>query len=118
MEEHLFALLSDGLDFPVAWGALGDGVALPRAVLSLTGGRQDYVLGARGLTMSRVQVDCYGATFGSAATAARSVRGILDGYRGGPVERVLVMMPPTTMPGDDAGILHRVLTTFAVHHRD
>lgn len=37
---------------------------------------------AEGLSRVRVQVDCIGATLGSAHSAAAAVRGALNGYRG------------------------------------
>lgn len=90
MEEALIALiLDDGgvthlMGTSVWWGrAPQASTTYPRVVLRKVSGIPDYHLqGPSGLEMSRVQVDCYGATYTSAKASARAVRAVLSGYRG------------------------------------
>ena len=68
----------------ISWGMLGQGLGLPAIVLTVVSDREGHTLeGPDGLSMGRVQVDCYGVTYASAKGVARAVRALLDGYRGG-----------------------------------
>lgn len=117
MEEHLFAVLSGAVAFPVAWGALGEGTALPRASLYRVSGVTERTLDGPGLMMARVQVDCYGATYADALVASREVRVAFDGYRGGPVLGVFLDAVRDGLE-NDAQLVHRVSLTFSVTSRD
>lgn len=116
MEEHIYNLLTAGLDFDVKWGAFGDGVGLPRARLHNVSGVQDMVMAGGRSIMGRIQIDCYGATYLKARDAARDVRTILQGYRGGPVQGVFLQAIRDGEEGDTA-ILYRVSLTFSVTYR-
>ena len=83
MQEYLYSLLSNALSFPVAWSNLGEGTSTPRAVVHRTSSSREWTLTGPGLMQARVQIDCYGATYAEAITAARAIEGVLDGYRGG-----------------------------------
>jgi hypothetical protein len=68
----------------ISFNSAMQGAALPYIVLHVIDDQEDHTYqGPDGLSQGRVQVDCYGATYGQAKTLSRSVRGVLDGYRGG-----------------------------------
>ena len=117
MEELLYTRLSGEVSFPVAWGTMGEGTTLPRASIYRTGGLRDMHLQGTGLMESRVQVDCYGATYSEAITASRGVRTALEGYSIGAIQAIFL---EATRDGfaDDAQLLQRVSLTFIVWHND
>ena len=117
MEEHLRALLAT-LGHPVAWGGLGQGTALPRIVLWDISGNEGLTLdGADGVIRGRVQVDCYGAPYLQALTLARAVRGLLSGYRGGPIT-LMQLIGKGGRPEEAGGdVIQRVTLDFAVNYR-
>jgi hypothetical protein len=58
----------------INWSRRPQGSALPAIVLHRIDGQPDYHhAGASGLVVSRVQVDCWGVTYGSAKAVARAV---------------------------------------------
>lgn len=58
----------------INWSRRVQAEALPAIVLHRIDGQPDYHhAGASGLVVSRVQVDCYGLTYGSAKAVARAV---------------------------------------------
>ena len=59
----------------VNWSRRPQGEALPAIVLHRIGGMPDvHHGGASGLSVSRVQVDCWGASYGAAKAIARAVQ--------------------------------------------
>jgi hypothetical protein len=66
---------------------------------------------------SRVQIDCYGATYAEAIGASRDIRTALEGYQGGQIQGAFLQAVRDQFD-DDAGLLHRVSLTFSIHHRD
>lgn len=89
MEEALVAfLLADaGLSALVSdritWGSRPQASALPAVVLHRIDGLRSYSAdGPSGLVSSRVQVDCWGASYGSAKGLGRAVIARLSGYVG------------------------------------
>lgn len=117
MEEHLYTLLSGAVSFPIAWGTLGSDATLPRASIFRTSGVRDHHMGGLGNMETRVQIDCYGATYAEAITASRAIRGTLEGYQGGPIQGAFLQAVRDQFD-DDADLLHRVSLTFSIHHRD
>jgi len=111
MEEHLFTLLSGAVSFPVAWGAFGPGTSTPRAVMYRASGVRDMHMQGTGLMEGRVQIDCYGSTYAEAITASRDIRAVLEGYRGGPIQKAF-LQAVRDQTADDAQLLHRVSMTF------
>ena len=88
MEEALSAyLLADaGLTVLVGnrvnWNARPQAQASPSVVLTRVGGTRDYTMaGASGLVESRIQVDCWGETFGSSIGVSRAVTAALSGLQ-------------------------------------
>lgn len=66
----------------ITWARRAQGGALPAIVLHRIDGNRDYHLGgASGLIASRVQVDCWAASFGAAKLAARAVDAAVSGAR-------------------------------------
>ena len=89
MEEALRALLLSGSDLTAQVGTRvhcvrsPQAAALPRVVLYRISGERDmHMQGPSGLVASRVQVDCIGASYGSAKAVARAVETVLSGYSG------------------------------------
>lgn len=67
----------------IYWGLAPQDRALPFVVLNTVSGVPDYALsGATGLTGSRVQVDCYAASYSGAKYLARAVIAAVSAYRG------------------------------------
>jgi len=117
MEEELFALLDDGLSFPVAWGRLPQGTGAQRARITRTSAVRQRLLEGPGLTQGRVQVDCFGNQAEDAIAASRAVRGLLEHHRG---TRILGVFLDAIrdFDEDDAGILHRVSLTFSITYNE
>lgn len=117
MEEHLYSILSDALSFPIAWGTTGQGSDLPRAAMFRQSAVRDMTLDGPALMRGRVQIDCYGATYQEAISASRDVRGVLEGYAGGPVQGAF-LNTARDMNIDGAEILFRVSLDFSVTYRE
>jgi hypothetical protein len=90
MEEALRTILlntsaiSQVVGSRISYGSAAQGAALPYIVLHVIDDAEEHTYqGPDGLSQGRVQVDCYGATYGQAKTLSRHVRAVLDGYRGG-----------------------------------
>ena len=117
MEEYLQSRLSSWVSFPVAWGTLGSGTSTPRAVMFRTSGVRSMHMGGTGNMTSRVQIDCYGASYAEAIEASRDIRAALEGLRDGPIQGAFLQAVRDQFD-EDAGLLHRVSLTFSIHHRD
>lgn len=117
MEEELYTLLNGAASFPIAWGTLGSGATLPRASIYRTSGVRDMHTTGLGTMQTRVQIDCYGATFNEAITASRTIRTALEGYSGGVIQGAFLDSVRDQFT-DDAQLLHRVSMTFSITHRD
>jgi hypothetical protein len=117
MEEHLFQLVDTYLDCPVVWGHFPEGQSLPRATLTRISGVRDMTISGLGLMTTQVQIDIFGESFEETIGASRSIRSVLEGYRGGPI---LLAALTAVRDGieDDAKLAHRVSLTFSIKHRD
>lgn len=90
MEEALRALLvadagvSAQVGTRIYWGRRSQSSSdLPAVVLEKVSAPRDYhYTGPSNLIESRVQVDCFGETYGAAKTSARAVISALNGYSG------------------------------------
>ena len=118
MQEYLKALLSQSIAWRVVWGRFDEGPGLPRAVLSLAGGAQNYTQNGPALVMGSVQVDVYGTTYSEATLAAREVKAILDGHRGGPILGMFRQSERDMTAEDTGAILARVSLSYAVTYRE
>lgn len=75
----------------INWGAAPQGSAPPAIVMNIVTDANGHTLqGVDGLSVGRVQVDCYGLTYASAKAVARAVRALLDGYRGGSFRAIML----------------------------
>ncbi|MBL1438339.1 MAG: DUF3168 domain-containing protein [Rhodobacteraceae bacterium] len=81
-------LLADGplaamVGARIDWGVSAQGSQMPRVTLQLIGDNaQGFTFeGGDGLFEGRVQVGCYGESYGEAAAVAGAVKALLDGYR-------------------------------------
>lgn len=64
----------------VSWVVRPQGAATPSVTLHRISGRRDYHFGgASGLVESRLQVDCWAATYPAVKALARAVRDVLSG---------------------------------------
>jgi hypothetical protein len=67
----------------IYWVNRPQGTALPAVVLHRISGQPDmHMTGPSGLTESRVQADCYGATYAASVGLARALEAALSGYSG------------------------------------
>ena len=88
MQEDLRAVLLAApsvaaLTDTVQWGERGQGTALPAAVLTTISEVRSYAQdGDNNLQQTRVQIDCYGATYASARGLARAITTALTAFRG------------------------------------
>jgi hypothetical protein len=66
----------------VTWGRRAQGSALPAVVLHVISRTPQYTMaGDTGSRPQRIQVDCWGATYGAAKAVARQVTDALSGAR-------------------------------------
>lgn len=113
MQEELYALLSAALSFPISWEAIPEGAGKQRAYIYRASETVDYSLDVKGLIEARVNVDCYGESYGDAVSASRDVVATLDRYKGGSI-RGAFHENSSDLRDEDAGILYRITLTFRV----
>jgi hypothetical protein len=76
----------------IDWGSNPQGSGYPRICMWVISDSEDHTLdGPDGVSFGRVQVDCFGATYGQAKALARAARVSLDGYRGGRLQAVFLV---------------------------
>lgn len=109
----------------VYWNERPQATALPSVTLTRVTGQPQYEMDRpSGLVMSRVQVDCWGATYASAKGVARAIKSVSSGFRGTvggtafqgvfiDSERDLDLEPTTP---DAAERFHRVSLDLMVWH--
>jgi hypothetical protein len=92
MEEEIRALLlvdsgvSGHVGTRVNFGAHPQGQPFPAIVLNVVSDVQGYNIDSpSGISRARLQVDCYGLTYGTAKQLSRAVLSLLSGYSGGVV---------------------------------
>lgn len=101
MEEQFRAILlgasgvTDLCANRIDFGASAQGATDPRIVMWTIGDAEDHNLeGPDGHSVGRVQVDCYGGTYGDAKHLSRAVRAALDGYSGNGFQGVFLAGGP------------------------
>lgn len=68
----------------INWGEIPQGSAMPAIVLTTISANNGHTMASPDrLQESRVQVDCYGMTYGATKALSRAVLAALDGYKGG-----------------------------------
>ncbi len=119
MEEALTALLANVAGGRRYWVRAPQTEKPPYIVLNRVSGRRDYTAQkASGYVTSRVQVDCYAATYGDAKALARQVERALSGRRAGAVQGIF-LDSERDLPAADAGDvnhLFRISLDFMIHH--
>lgn len=127
MEAALIAHLLDTtsitwlVDQRITWGRRDQGSALPAVVLHLVDGPRDYHLsGPSGLVASRVQADCWGATFGEAKILAKTLEAAVSGSRftQGSIrfDAILIADERDATFDESATALFRTSLDLMVHH--
>lgn len=107
----------------IYWNLAPQNVAKPYVVLTrVTGIRDMKMSGPSGLVESRVQVDCYGATYASAKGVALQAETALSGYKGTVSTTIfdgcfLVMERHGYVPDDTPDRLHRISLDFIIWHK-
>jgi hypothetical protein len=105
----------------VNWGSHPQGLALPGIVLNTIGDAEGYTMtGPDGLSQGRVQVDCYGTSYGQAKELSRAVIAALSGYRGGGFQGVFRVGTRDGREGgtNEATRPSRVSLDFTTHWRE
>ena len=67
----------------IEWGTHPQGTPLPAIVLTVASGFEGVHMNGTGPHEGRIQIDCYGMTYGAAKNAASAVVAALNAYRGG-----------------------------------
>lgn len=123
MEEALRALLLGNTAIAaqvgsrVDWGLRPQGSALPAICMTaINDGPVNHTLDGPGLSRARVQIDCFGASYGSAKTVARAVRRLLDTYSGGPFLGVFLAGARDLSDDSDVTVIHGVSLDFFVNY--
>lgn len=124
MEEDLRTLIKSdagvisAVGSKVEWGAQPQGAVAPHITLHRIGGPRELTLGsAAGCDEVRVQVDCQGATYGAAKTAARAVIAQLSGYRSATFRRVKIDNETDDHDLDPPNPLYRTRLDLLIWHR-
>jgi hypothetical protein len=130
MEESLIGLLlaSAGLTALVStrvnWNRIEAPALPPYIILRRVSGVRDYRMsGATGLVETRVQVDCFGATYASAKGAARAIEAAISGYKGASstttFDGIFLAAERDLIDDDDTPAdLHGVSLDFMVWHKE
>lgn len=105
----------------INWLRRPQGSALPAVVLTRVSGQPDYHHGgASGLSVSRIQADCYGVTYGSAKAVARAIEAAVtaSSFTEGAVRFDVILLDAerdsTSEEGPDT--LFRTSLDLMVHH--
>jgi hypothetical protein len=119
MKAALTALLASVAGGRRHWDRAPQGTPLPYAVLRTVSGIRDYHMqGPSGYVQSRVQVDCYGATFSEAEATVGGVRASASGVRSGNLLGVFIESE-RDLSTEDAGAVNRpfcVAVDLIIHH--
>jgi hypothetical protein len=122
MEEEIRALIQGipGVPASINWGAMPRGTPLPGVVLNVISDLgTHHQEGPTDVSEARVQVDVYAATYGEAKLAARAIRKVLDGYKGGTILGAFLQMARDSSeegetPDERA---YRVMQDFGIIYR-
>ncbi|MBP7704199.1 MAG: DUF3168 domain-containing protein [Caulobacter sp.] len=99
----LAALVADRIN----WVRRPEKAGLPAITLRRVGGPRDYHMqGASGLVLARLQIDCWGASFGAAKDVAKALIASLNAMPRGDIVQAVFINDETDV--DDAGQLEDV----------
>jgi hypothetical protein len=123
MEEALRALILDDTAIEslvkarVDWGLRPQGKGLPAIALTVVSDSPvDHSQDGGGVNRARVQIDCFGATYGSAKATARAVRALLDGHSGGVFQGAFLAGARDLTEGENVTLIHQVALDFIVNY--
>lgn len=118
MEIELRARIVAETGHSTAWAASLRDEDAPRVVLTTVSGAPDHTLsdGRSGLEDARVQIDCYGTSYGEARGVASAVDAALDGWSGSEVIACWRESTRDLQPGADE-YLFRVSMDFRVQFK-
>jgi hypothetical protein len=127
MEETLLGLLAPAASNRY-WGRAPQGIKAPYLVLYRISGTPQYTMqGPSGYVASRVQIDCFAASYGAAKALARAVKVALSGYRGGAFMGVFVVadrdmslsgLSDATKVQNDPAEDYRASIDVMIHHTE
>lgn len=101
----------------VDWGMRPQGSSLPAICLTIVSDAPvDHSLDGPGVSQARVQIDCFGVTYGSAKDTARAVRRLLDAYSGGLFLGVFMAGARDLPEEDGVSTIHAVSMDFLVNY--
>lgn len=104
----------------INWSRRPQGEGLPAVVLHRIDGAPDYhTAGPSGLVESRIQVDCWGASYGAAKAVARQVEAAVSGTRfvqGAIRFDAILIVDERDDSFDDTTPIFRTSLDLAVHH--
>lgn len=104
----------------ITWARRDQGGTLPAIVLNRIDGVPDYHLsGPSGLVESRVQVDCWGSSYGAAKAIARAVEAVVSGARftqGGVRFDAILIVDERDSTFDETTPIFRTSLDLQVHH--
>ena len=99
------------------WGLRPQGKGLPAISLTVvTDAPVDHSQDGAGVNRSRVQIDCFGASYGSAKATARAVRALLDGYSGGVFQGAFLAGARDLTDGENVTLVHQVALDFIINY--
>lgn len=102
----------------INWIEQPQGALVPYIGLQLVSDSEGSTMqGPDGLRQSRVQVDCYAASYAGAARIAEAVKSVLHGHRGGGFRGVFFDGARSFREADEATSLHRISADYLTHWR-
>lgn len=128
MEEHVISTLLGNVPLAgfvgtrIYWGLAPQGAALPYVTLQVISGSPDYAsTGTTGVVEARIQVDCYGATYGQAKRTLRAAQTALKNYKrlsGTPIVQGVFLDGERDFSErrNDATIVHKASSDFFIWH--
>ncbi len=119
MEEALTALLAPVAGGRRYWVRAPQTVTRPFVVLNRISGIPSYhYQGSSGFVASSVQIDVYADTYSACIAAARQIKGLLSGYKGGANQGIFID-GERNLPAADAGEVSNLFRTsidITIHH--
>lgn len=104
----------------VNWGEHPQGASYPALVLNWVSGAEGYTQQGRdGLTSARIQIDCYGFTYGIVRDLRRALEGFLGGYRAGRFSGIFLLTVRVSREGgsNEAARPYRASMDFQIYWR-
>ena len=101
----------------VDWGVRPQATALPAICLTvISDAPVNHTLDGPGPSQARVQVDCFGASYGSAKAVARAVRRLLDAHKDANFLGIFLAGARDLTDEDGVNTIHHVSMDFFVNY--